>query len=377
MAAPARRLRLTAGVVAVVLWQAVAPETAAVASVAQGAGSGRPMSYGKQQGTSYGVGDAALTGTRRGPARPGTAADAAGTAADGRPRTADARGGAVDARGTANGKHGTAPRDRDADPDRDADRDAARGPDRPRRTDADPDRPRRADPDRPRGSGGLAGNGAGEGRRHPGRPHTAPTPGDATAPPRPDRPRRPAPPTPPHRGTPRAPGADRPAPPTPPRHAPPDPGRTPRPGPPAPPAAPRPDRPTAPRPPHSDRSPAPTATPHGKRRDAHPRPGADRDRPRGHRPGHPRGSAPGPAGPPHSGPRHPAPYRSSNAPVPGTDHTPDPAQSLTFVPDTQADATDRAPRHSSGTADRVLPLGTGMTLTGLGLAYFALRLRRR
>ncbi|MER0246828.1 hypothetical protein AAHZ94_33645, partial [Streptomyces sp. HSW2009] len=31
---------------------------------------------------------------------------------------------------------------------------------------------------------------------------------------------------------------------------------------------------------------------------------------------------------------------------------------------------------SQGTAMRVLPLGTGMALTGLGLAYFGLRLRR-
>ncbi|NGN67827.1 hypothetical protein G5C51_28485 [Streptomyces sp. A7024] len=56
---------------------------------------------------------------------------------------------------------------------------------------------------------------------------------------------------------------------------------------------------------------------------------------------------------------------------------PEPDHTLTYVPDAAPGDDRAASRTTTTAAERVLPLGTGMTLVGLGLGFIALRLRRR
>ncbi|MFF9480395.1 hypothetical protein [Streptomyces sp. NPDC014733] len=171
------------------------------------------------------------------------------------------------------------------------------------------------------------------------RPHL---PAEATAgPPRPPapthKPHRPPAPTPP---TPPAPGSAAPRPPAPPTRAP-APQRTP------------------------DDHPAKTATPH---REA---------RPSRHHSAHHRTVAPPhhpkrvPTAVPHTVPAEETPAPSARTAREADDHQ---------APDTQAEPPSDGrsyPFVGTGShAERVLPMGAGMALTGLGLAFLALRLRR-
>lgn len=149
----------------------------------------------------------------------------------------------------------------------------------------------------------------------------------------------------------------------------------------APPSAPQ--RPTAPVPP----TPAPRPpAPHVTHPTPHRSPAGDRPTEAAspsHRatPSHHHTAHRHPAGPPHSPARVPAavPHvvraAEPSAPAPAVRETDD-----RQPPDAQAEppATDDSyPFAGTGThAERVLPMGAGMALTGLGLAFLALRLRR-